>query len=170
MVPHIVGGFLLLFFGRKMFWLFVGITGFLAGTTFGAYLLQGQPAMIHWAFAIGLGIIGILLALFAQKLAVVLAGFYSGGYFLITILDAANFNLHQPMWVPFVVGGIIGAILLSVMFDWALILISSLVGATALVRTMNLTLQVEALCFFALVIIGIMSQAKMMATDRREGR
>ncbi len=48
-------GLLLLFFGRKLFWVFVGVFGFLAGVQIAARVAQGQPELILLLIAAGLG-------------------------------------------------------------------------------------------------------------------
>ena len=37
----------LVFFGRKLFWVFVGVFGFLTGMQIAAQVRQGHPELIH---------------------------------------------------------------------------------------------------------------------------
>jgi hypothetical protein len=73
----------------------------------------------------------------------------------------------QMVWLPYIIGGIIGAIILFFVFDWALIFLSTLTGATLIVQTMTFNLWVEITLFLALVITGMIFQAKTMTGKRR---
>jgi hypothetical protein len=57
------------------------------------------------------------------------------------------------MWAALVGGGIAGAILVLFVFDWALIVLSSLTG---------LNLPMNILIFLVLLSIGITIQARML--------
>jgi len=67
-----------------------------------------------------------------------------------------------------VIGGIIGAVLLLVLFDWALIVVSSLIGAHLIVYQSAIVLPQSGsiIVFIGLVVIGILVQA---ASLRRSG-
>jgi hypothetical protein len=58
-----------------------------------------------------------------------------------------------------VIGGIIGAILLLVLFDWALIVVSSLIGAHLIQSAIVLPASGSTIVFIGLVILGILVQA-----------
>jgi len=73
-LPQVLVGLVLLFFGRKLFWLFVGVVGFLAGMRFGSHLVTGQTELVILAIAIGIGLLAALLAIVLQRLAVAIAG------------------------------------------------------------------------------------------------
>ncbi|HYF36886.1 MAG TPA: hypothetical protein VD994_16435, partial [Prosthecobacter sp.] len=75
----IVIGLLLVFFGRNLFWIFVAGMGFLAGLQLAPTLVPNQPGWIILLIGIGLGLVGALLSIFLQRLAVALAGGYAGG-------------------------------------------------------------------------------------------
>src|SRR5258708_32422031 len=78
-ILSVVIGAVVLLFGRKLFWLCVAAIGFAAGVTPASHL-GGEPTpLLQLTFAILLGFIGALLALFLQKLAIGLAGFLGGG-------------------------------------------------------------------------------------------
>src|SRR5947208_9795577 len=57
-----------LLFGRKLFWLCVAAIGFAAGVTLASHLVSEPTPLLQLTFAILLGFIGALLALFLQKL------------------------------------------------------------------------------------------------------
>jgi len=67
-------------------------------------------------------------------------------------------------------GGIIGAVLLFVLFDWGLIVLSSISGASLIVHNIAIQKQVLSLLFVVLVIVGILIQAEMMRWSRAPAR
>ncbi|HEY1789962.1 MAG TPA: hypothetical protein VGJ73_17585, partial [Verrucomicrobiae bacterium] len=79
---NILVGAVLLVFGRRLFWLFVGCTGFIVGFDLANSLFPGQSQLLIFLIAIGVGLIGAIAAIFLQRLVVGIAGFFAGGYFL----------------------------------------------------------------------------------------
>lgn len=155
-------GIALLVLGRKLFWLFVGAVGFLAGMQFASAYLQGYGENLVLIAGIAGGLIGIVLAIFVQKVAVLVGGFVGGGYLVTNIVQSTiQEPTGQSAWIAFVIGGIIGAILVSTLFDWTLILLSSLVGAFLVVQSVGLGPGVAHLVFFVLAAAGIVIQAWM---------
>jgi hypothetical protein len=157
---QIIAALLSLFLGRRLFWLFVGILGFLAGITFAAQVFSHQPQWVLLLISLGCGLIGIFLAIFLQRLAVVVAGFLAGGLFAASFVQSIGWNLAQPF--PFLVGGLIGAILFSLLFDWALIFFSSMIGAMLIARALPVNPSVATAAFASLFLLGIFVQAKFL--------
>ena len=60
------------------------------------------------------------------------------------------------------IGGIIGAVLLYVLFDWALIGLSSVAGATLITQVLNWNLRVEMVLYFALIAAGVLFQTALL--------
>jgi hypothetical protein len=158
-ILRILSGLLLLFFGRRLFWLFVGVIGFVAGMTFGAQYFAGQPEWVVLLIAILSGLIGILIAVFLQRIAIAVAGFLAGALLATNFLS--GIQLSVPPLFPMVIGGIIGAILLSLVFDWALIFLSSATGAALIVQPLHLEPLLGLVAFVVLLILGISVQSRI---------
>ena len=161
-------GVVILFFGRKLFWLCVAAIGFAAGVELAPHLVQDPSALLSLTIALLLGIIGALLALFLQKIAIAVLGFLAGGKLAGAIAAAFFVHYAQHSTIIFVVGGVIGAILLLVLFDWALIVVSSLIGAHLIVyqSTIALPQSGSIILFIGLAVVGILVQ---VASLRRSG-
>src|SRR3989475_8542915 len=86
-------GVVILLFGRKLFWLCVAAVGFAAGVELAPHLVQEPSPVLALTVALVLGFVGALLALFLQKIAIAIAGFFAGGKFAIAIA-AAFFAQH----------------------------------------------------------------------------
>ena len=152
-------GIVVLFFGRKLFWLCVAAVGFLAGVELAPHLVNEPSTLLLLTVAIVLGLIGALLALFLQKIAIAVVGFLAGGKLAGAI--AAAFFVHHAEYstIVFVVGGILGAILILVVFDWALIVVSSLIGAHLIQSAIVLPPSGSTIVFLGLAVIGMLVQA-----------
>ena len=151
-------GVLMLVFGRKLFWLFVGCLGFAVGFNYAPYVWQIQSNFFLLILATITGVVGAVLALFFQKLAIGLAGFAGGGYIALNLMNLFGIRIEQAVWLPYLIGGIIGALLLFFIFDWALILVSSLAGATLIIQAAKLSPGLEIAVYFALIAAGIVIQ------------
>jgi hypothetical protein len=158
---NIILGLILLVFGLKLFWLFVAIAGFLSGMLFGDLLLPDQAHWIRLLVAVGAGVLGALLAVLAQRVAFALAGFYGGAY--LALISAQSFGAEGGSILVLVLGGVIGALIATLITDWAIIVISSLVGAGAVVEALPLEQGVRIIVFVALVAAGILVQEKLRA-------
>ena len=163
----VIVGAAILLFGRKLFWLFVAALGFAIGVEIAAHFMREPPVWFTLVIAIALGLVGALLAIMLQKLAIAVAGFVAGGR-LALALSAAFFVDHAHyVGITFVIGGIIGALLLLSLFDWALILLSSVEGAHLIRNGITLPQTGAFILFVALVILGVVVQGSML--KRRAG-
>jgi hypothetical protein len=166
-VGRVLVGLGMLALGRQLFWLFVGGVGFMVGLNLATQVLgEGQPDANILLFALIFGFIGALVALMLQKLAVSAAGFIGGGVIAMNLVQVMNLDLGSVL-VPFLVGGVLGLILVSVLFDWALIAISSFAGATVIVQTFIWQKPYDLIILAFLILLGIVFQASQM---RREAK
>lgn len=152
-------GVVVLFFGRKLFWLCVAAVGFAAGMQVAPHLMHEPSEILQLSVAIVFGFIGALLALFLQKVAIAIAGFLAGGKLAMALVAAFIAEGARYPGIAFIVGGIIGAILLLGVFDWALIVMSALVGAYLIRHTIALPPTGATLLFVGLTAVGIIVQA-----------
>ena len=169
-IVNIILGLVLLTLGRKIFWLFVGCVGFVAGFTYAQEFFSVQSEFVILVIGIIAGIVAALLAIFLQKVAVALAGFIGGGYTTIHIMGMLGLETGQYVWLPYLIGGIIGAILLFVIFDWALILLSSLIGAGFIVEGTGFNPWLENLLYLVLIIFGLIFQASLLRKEPEKNR
>jgi len=169
-VVNILVGVALLFFGRRAFWLFVAGVGFVAGLSLANSFLQGSET-VGVIIGLGIGLLAVMLAVFVQRFAINLAGFLVGGYIALKFLPMLN--LEGSWWttvLAFVIGGVIGVILIGMFLDWALISLSSLAGASLVTEALNLSNAIAPVVFIILIIIGLVFQARKLRQDRHKSR
>jgi Domain of unknown function (DUF4203) len=165
-VASAILGVILLFFGRKLFWLCVAAVGFAGGLEIGRHLFHNPSPVLLLIISLLLGLVGALLAVFLQKVAIAVVGFLTGGK-LATAIAGAFFVQHTSYFsFTFLIAGIIGALLLLVLFDWALIIVSSVVGAHLLQGAIALPPSGSAILFFLLALAGLIVQT-VLKGDRR---
>ena len=162
----VIIGVIVLFFGRKLFWLCVAAIGFAAGFEVAPYFVHQPSPVLALTFALVLGFIGALLAFFLQKVAIAIAGFLAGGKLAIAIAAAFFVQHANYSYVVFVIGGILGAILLLALFDWALIVLSSVVGAYLISSIIVLPPAGATILFIVLAAIGTIFQAAALKRVR----
>ncbi len=154
----LIAGLLLLLAGRPLFWICVGVVGFLIGVQCSAALGYTGP----WTtllMALALGSLGALLAIAFEWFMIVFGvGFLGGGYLLMNLFPSAPAGQEPYAWLIFVVGGIIGTCLMIIVFDWTLIIISSLLGATLIMNAFHGTVAFRNLVFLGIMVIGITVQ------------
>jgi Domain of unknown function (DUF4203) len=155
----LVTGGALLVLGRKLFWLLVAVLGFLAGFYFAGQALSSDQGWLVLLVGIVTGIAGALIAIFLQSFAIGLAGFLGGGMIALNLLEFLGMGEVSFSWIAFIIGGIVGVILISLVFDWALILLSSIVGAFLIVNALEISSITGNILFFVLVLAGIAIQA-----------
>jgi len=152
-------GIVILFFGRKLFWLCVAAVGFAVGVQIAPLLVNEASSLLALVIALVFGVLGVLLAFFIQKIAIALLGFLAGGKLATAIAAAFFVQYAQHSTIIFVIGGIIGAILLLAVFGWALIIVSSFIGAYLIQSAIVLPPTGSTLVFVGLAILGIFVQA-----------
>lgn len=152
-------GIVILFFGRKLFWLCVAAVGFALGVEIAPQLVNEPSSLLALVIAIVFGLLGALLALFLQKIAIAMLGFLAGGKLATAIAAAFFVRYAQYSTIIFVVGGVLGAILLLLVFDWALIVVSSFIGAYLIESAIVLPPTGSTLVFVGLALLGMLVQA-----------
>jgi hypothetical protein len=165
-------GVALLILGRKAFWLFVGGVGFVLGMTVARRVVQVEPRWIVLGIALIAGLLGALLALYLQQIAVGAAGFLVGGYLALSLVRTLGWDVEQLLaapygaWLVFILGGIVCAVLVGALFEWALIILSSVTGAYLIVQTIQIHPGTRVLLFAALAATGIVIQAVLLRQER----
>lgn len=151
-------GIAMLTMGRRLYWLFLGGVGFVFGFDLAERMVHGQPHDVILVIALIAGVIGAALAVFLQKFALIIGGFFAGGYLLIGLLKEFGMGAPNHYWIFFLIGGIVGALLMKVLFSWTLVVLSSAIGSVLILQTWHLSQQTKNLLLIFLLVLGIAVQ------------
>ena len=151
-------GVALILAGRRLFWLLIATLGFLFAFTLVQRLSPEVSQPLHWVLAIAAGLIGALLAVFAQKLAVGAGGMLFGAYATLWILERYGVELGNWEWVAMLAGGILAAVLVLLVLETALVVLSSILGASLVAGATRLDGLPVVVVFAVLLLVGISVQ------------
>jgi hypothetical protein len=169
-IIYFIVGIIFLTSGRRLFWLFVACAGFILGFEYGGNLTGIQDQWIILIIAVCTGLVGALVAIFLQGIAVGVAGFLIGGFAAINLLELTGYLTEQYFLPIFIAGGIIGLILMLGLFDYALIFFSSIIGSFVIVHTIDSTHPVKMVAFLLLAMAGAVFQARVHPRSFRQRR
>jgi hypothetical protein len=158
-------GIALLTMGRKLFWLLIAVIGFYFGLSIATRFLgdlEGAAVPIAVILAVG----GAVLAFFMQRFALGAAGFLIGGYLALTFAVPESMSFGWPMVALFIAGGVIGTLLVALIFDWALVILTSLTGALLIIESVPIQPPLLTLLLAVLFIIGMAIQLGLLGTRR----
>lgn len=169
-IAAIILGLIELVFGRKLFWILVALGGFLLGWFLAPAIWDSMVTWQRILVGVILALVFALLSLVFLRIMVSLAGFLFFGAAAVGVIrylgvEAAGGSV--TFWVAYAIGGLIGAVLLFVFLDWALIVLTSLAGAGATAGGILYLADAEAtwlevVLFVVLAAIGIGVQAWML--------
>jgi hypothetical protein len=165
LITQLIIGALLLIFGRKVFWLFLGGIGFLAGMTLANKFVGGESSTTLLIVGLIGGLLGAGIAIFIQKIAVAIAGFLGGGMLGYIGTHMIGWQPEHFPWIPVLVCGVLGIFFATFLFKWALTMLSSGVGAYMIVRAFTLPAFPSTLLIIGLAILGIIIQVRL---DRKK--
>ena len=164
----IVAGAVLLLFGRRLYWLFAAVVGFVV-----VFLVTGRltPELSEGAALLASlagGVVGAVVTVFAHKILLGLIGGLGGG--LIALWQVQTLGVERGLaWLlAMVLGGVLGAWLASSLFEFALVLLSSLLGAQLLLGAGPLEPEWLGPAYLALVALGLFFQ--LVVAKRRQRR
>ena len=164
---NLVLGIILLTTGKKLYWLFVGVIGFILGMGLATQLVLNPPWLVY-VVALGAGILGAILAHFLQHLALSLVGFLVGAYGAFRLTGLLGITAVSSTWMAFIIGGIVGLLLVSSAFDWSLYILSSWAGATLVTQAIDLQGTVGTVVFFALFVLGMIIQVGLFRNQNKK--
>jgi hypothetical protein len=165
----LLAGVALLVAGRRLFWLFVGLVGFFTVYQwFEPY--SGTGSSVRLVLAVAAGLLGIVLAIFLQRFAVALAGFFVGGWAVVQFLGLDFASLRTVDVIICLVAGILAAILAVKVFEIALVFLSSLAGASLTVDALHPGPGLARALLIGLLVVGVAVQLGLTARRRsRQG-
>ena len=160
-------GAVLLFLGRELNFIFAGAMAALIGFRLTPLLPPQWPWWSDTAFMITLALIAAIVVLLNERVGYFVSGFLAGGFLLVEYYAP---NVLSVPWLPFVIGGVIGSLILGLLTEWALILVSAAIGASYILNLFVLNPTAEVLVGAGLFIIGALTQVIIMQAQKQSER
>jgi hypothetical protein len=79
----------------------------------------------------------------------------------VSLATLLNLQATPFAWLALVIGGVLGAVLLGVAFEWTLIGLSSLAGAMLVAGALDLTSTMHLLVLGGLFVLGVIIQSAL---------
>jgi hypothetical protein len=90
--------------------------------------------------------------------AFALLGFFGGGFVALVLTQSTMSDNAQLIW--FVLAGVVGAVIAALVMDWAIIVLTSLAGAAAIVTSFAMAPVLQTVLFVVLASVGIAIQSR----------
>lgn len=164
----VVAGLVLLFAGRRLFWLAVGLAMFLFTFPFIDRAVQNNQAIggswVGLAVAVILGAVAAWLATKFLRVAGYVLGALAGAIGLPILLGL--FSIHWNGTLVALAGAVAGFLVMWFFFDWGMILLTVWAGANAVTGQVaemwSLGAVIATAVLIALIVAGIGVQAEDM--------
>jgi hypothetical protein len=160
----VIGG-ILLFLGRELNFLLAAAMAAFIGLRLTPLLPPQWPGWSAYVFILIVGAAAAGITIAHERAGYFLSGFLVGASFLVEYYAPGVLTL--PI-LPFLVGGVLGFIVLGVFTEWALMIISSLVGAYYVTNIFTLDPTVEILVGAGLFIIGALTQVVLWRMQKND--
>lgn len=166
----IAAGALLLLLGRRLYWLLAGVVGFVVAFVVVPRLLPEVGADMALIVAVAAGVAGAVLVVFAHKVVLGLVGGLAGG--LVALWLTQNLGVERGLlWLgAALLGAVLGAWLVSRVFEFALALLSTLLGAQLLMDALPVPSRWAWAAYVGLVACGLFVQLAWSPGRKRAKR
>jgi hypothetical protein len=148
-------GAILLFLGRELNFLFAGGFAAMLAMRVAPLLPSSWPAWGDIAFIVTMAAIAAAIPTINERAGYVVSGILAGGFYLADYYVPGFISI--PV-LPFLVGGAVGGIVMGVGTEWALMLVSSIVGSIYAMDLVTLSPQLELMLTGGLFFAGALTQ------------
>ena len=165
----VVAGLLLLFLGRQLYTALIGLVGF--------FVVYGIPqdllsltSEIRLLMAVGVGVLAALLAFIVRKVAVALAGALLGAGAALWAISFYGVRWDVLWWIVIAAAAVLGAWVLRVVFETALIVVSSFIGALLIMAAVGLEGLPAHAGVALLIVVGVAFQMRRRRAADRDAK
>jgi len=167
MVLRGIIGAVALFLGRELSFLFSAAMAALIGLRLTPLLPDSWPAWAEIVFLIVLAVLGAALTLINKETGYYVCGFLVGGF------AASEFFapgiLAIPI-IPFLIGSVIGTVTLGVLGEWAMIVVSCLIGVYLIYGVLPMYGTAKTLASAGIFLVGGLVQVIIFQSQKHSER
>jgi len=160
-------GVIILFLGRELSFLFSAVMAAFLGYRLTPLLPSAWPAWSENAFVAALAIIAAILTIVNERAGFYISGFLIGGYVLSEIY-APN-SLFIPI-LPFIVGSVLGAVIIGLLTEWAMIIVSTLIGTYIIYGILPMVGTARTLASAGIFIVGALAQVILFQMQKHSSK
>ena len=171
-----VFGGLMLFLGRDMDWLFSLGLGFLVGLKATTLLSADSPSWMVYLLVAAVAAVSVLPYLVFPEASYIVTGFLFGGFLLTEygsdlLITFFGRGLSGSIWLVFLAGALVGAVILGLAKEWGIMLSTALAGGFLI---SDIFTNVEPIARYliagGLFLAGSIIQVIILQFDRTERR
>ena len=160
-------GVMILLLGRELSFLFSAAMAAFLGFRLTPLLPSSWPAWSDTAFVAALAIVAAILTSIDKRAGYYVSGFLIGGY-VFSEIYAPN-SLFIPVF-PFIVGSVLGAVLVGLLTEWGMILVSTLIGTYIIYGILPFAGTARTLASAGIFIIGALTQVIIFQMQKHSER
>ena len=160
-------GVMILFLGRELSFLFSAAMAAFLGVRLTPLLPPAWPASSDTAFVVTIAVLAAILTVLNKDAGFYVSGFLIGGYAL-TEFYAPN-SLTIPIF-PFIVGSVLGAVIIGLFTDWAMIIVSTFIGTYLLYDVLPWVGTAKILASAGIFIVGALAQVIIFQMQKHSDR
>ncbi len=165
----VVAGLLLLLLGRQLYTALLGLLGFFVSYAMLSDLVT-LASDLRLMVAVGIGVVSALLAFVVRKVAVAVAGAMLGAGSALWASGFYGLQVEVLWWVVTAAAALLGAWLLRQVFETALIVVSSFIGALLIVAAVDLQGLPAHAAVAVLIVAGVAFQMRRRRGDERRAK
>jgi uncharacterized membrane protein YoaK (UPF0700 family) len=162
-----IAGVVILFLGRELSFLFSAVMAVFIGARLTHLLPPSWPAWADLAFLAALAILGAAFTLMDKNTGYYVCGFLVGGFVFNEIYSPGGSTI--PI-LPFFVGSVLGAVIIGLLGEWALIVVSSLIGTYLIYGVLPLSGTARTLASAGVFVIGALAQVTFYQMQKHSDR
>lgn len=159
-------GGILLFLGRELNFLFAGGFAAMIALRVVPLLPASWPAWGDIAFILVMAAIAAAIPTINERAGYVVSGFLAGGFYLADYYVPGFISI--PI-LPFLVGGAVGGLIMGFLTEWALMIVSSLIGSIYVMDLFTFRRDVELMLTGVLFFAGALTQVLTWRAQKHPG-
>ena len=162
-----IAGAMILFLGRELSFLFSAAMAAFLGARLTPLLPSTWPSWSATAFVITLAVLAAILTAMNESAGFYVSGFLIGGY-AFTEYFAPN-SLSIPL-LPFIVGSVLGAVIIGLLTDWSMIIVSTFIGTYLIYGILPWFGTARTLASAGIFIVGALAQVVIFQMQKHSDR
>jgi hypothetical protein len=162
-----VAGVVILFMGRELSFLFSASLAAFLGARLLPLLPTAWPAWADPAFLAALAILAAVLTVINKDAGYYVCGFLVGGFVLAEYFAP---GIAAIPILPFIIGSVLGAVIIGLLGEWGIILVSCLIGTYLIYGVLPLFGIAKTLASAGIFIVGALAQVILFQMQKHSDR